>query len=66
MSARGKLVTDGAGVNRIELDKLQLKIRVGDGNIRLKAPPSHALTGKNIFFYISSSSAKKLSVSLPN
>ena len=49
VSARGKEVTDKNGVKRIEIDKLQTKIRVGDGNIRLKAPPSHTVTGEQSY-----------------
>ena len=46
VTAQGKEITDKNGVQRIEIDKLVTKIRVGDGNIRLKAPPSHTVTGK--------------------
>ncbi|CAD1479212.1 unnamed protein product, partial [Heterotrigona itama] len=43
VTAQGKEITDKNGVQRIEIDKLVTKIRVGDGNIRLKAPPSHTV-----------------------
>ncbi|XP_011498702.1 PREDICTED: circadian clock-controlled protein-like [Ceratosolen solmsi marchali] len=46
VNARGKEVADNNGVKRIEIDKLQTKIRVGDGNIKLKAPRSHTLTAE--------------------
>ncbi|XP_014210396.1 uncharacterized protein LOC106640774 [Copidosoma floridanum] len=42
--AKGKEAVDKSGVTRVEVDKLQLKIRVGHGNIRLKSPPQHAVT----------------------
>lgn len=45
VSAQGKEVTDKNGIQRIEIDKLVTKIRVGDGNIKLKAPPSHTVAG---------------------
>lgn len=48
VTAQGKEITDKNGVQRIEIDKLVTKIRVGDGNIRLKAPPSHTVAGKFI------------------
>ncbi|KAJ8673667.1 hypothetical protein QAD02_004929 [Eretmocerus hayati] len=44
INARGKEVTDKDGVKRVEVDKLQTKIRVGDGNIRLKSAPNHKAT----------------------
>lgn len=47
MNARGKEVTDNNGVQRIEVDDLVTKIRIGDGNIKLTAPPSHTLSGKD-------------------
>jgi len=47
VSAQGKEVTDKNGVQRLEVDKLVTKIRVGHGNIKLKAPPTHTLAGKN-------------------
>jgi len=45
VNAQAKEVTDKNGVQRIEIDKLVTKIRVGDGNIILKAPPAHTLAG---------------------
>ncbi|EZA49855.1 hypothetical protein DMN91_006495 [Ooceraea biroi] len=43
VTAQGKEITDKNGVQRIDIDKLVTKIRVGDGNIKLKAPPAHTL-----------------------
>ncbi|XP_066598657.1 circadian clock-controlled protein daywake-like [Prorops nasuta] len=43
VNAAAKEVTDKNGVRRIEIQNLVTKIRVGDGNIRLKAPPAHTL-----------------------
>ena len=51
VNAQGKEVTDKNGVQRIEIDKLVTKIRVGDGNIKLKSPPSHTLAGKRSPLY---------------
>lgn len=48
VNAQGKEIIDKNGVQRIEIQKLITKIRVGDGNIKLKAPPAHTLTGKTI------------------
>ena len=47
VNAQGREITDKNGVRRIEIYKLATKIRVGDGNIKLKAPQSQVLTGKN-------------------
>lgn len=44
VNAQGKEIIDKNGVQRIEIQKLITKIRVGDGNIKLKAPPAHTLT----------------------
>lgn len=49
MNAQGKEVTDKNGVQRIEIEKLVTKIRVGDGNIKLKAPASHTVAGNYNF-----------------
>lgn len=43
VSAQGKEITDKNGVQRIQIDKLVTKIRIGNGNIVLKAPPAHTL-----------------------
>ncbi|XP_024877790.1 circadian clock-controlled protein-like [Temnothorax curvispinosus] len=43
VNAQAKEITDKNGVQRIEIDKLVTKIRVGDGNIVLKSPPAHTL-----------------------
>ena len=48
MNAQAKEVVDKNGVQRIEIDKLATKIRVGDGNIKLKSPPAHTLAGIKI------------------
>lgn len=37
---------DVNGIQKVEIDKLITKIRVGDGNIRLRAPPSSRVAGK--------------------
>ncbi|XP_043274344.1 uncharacterized protein [Venturia canescens] len=44
VNAQGREVTDKNGVRRIEIHKLATKIRVGDGNIRLKAPAVQKIT----------------------
>lgn len=46
VNAQAKEITDKNGVQRIEIDKLVTKIRVGNGNIILKSPPTHTLTGR--------------------
>lgn len=45
VNAQAKEITDKNGVQRLEIDKLITKIRVGDGNIILKSPPAHTLAG---------------------
>ena len=52
VTAKGKEVIDKNNVRRIEVDQLVTKIRIGDGNIRLKAPPQHTLTGKRSLLFI--------------
>lgn len=44
VGASGKDRVDN-GTTRVELDKYVIKVKVGDGKIRLKAAPAHALTG---------------------
>ncbi|XP_008551173.1 uncharacterized protein LOC103573751 [Microplitis demolitor] len=44
VSAQGKEIVDKNEVKRIELSKLVTKLRIGDGNIKLKAPPTQVLT----------------------
>ncbi|XP_012219406.1 circadian clock-controlled protein daywake [Linepithema humile] len=46
VNVQGKEVTDKNGVQRIAIDKLLTKIRIGDGNIKLKAPPAHTLAAE--------------------
>lgn len=50
-SARGKEVKDSNGTEKIEIDRLLTKIRVGDGNIRLKAPPAHRPAGIKFSYF---------------
>lgn len=45
VSAQGKEITDKNGVQRLEITKLITKLRVGNGNIVLKAPPQYTLAG---------------------
>ncbi|XP_001607808.1 circadian clock-controlled protein-like [Nasonia vitripennis] len=65
VSARGKEVTDKNGVGRIEIDKLQTKIRVGDGNIKLKAPPSHTVTADAAANFFNSNPRLVLDIASP-
>lgn len=44
--AKGKEVADKNGIQRLEMDEIALKIRVGDGQIKLKAPMRHTLAGQ--------------------
>lgn len=46
VNAQAKEVTDTNGVQRLEIDNLVVKVRVGDGNIKLKAPPAHTLAAE--------------------
>ncbi|XP_029169664.1 circadian clock-controlled protein-like [Nylanderia fulva] len=43
VNAQAKEITDKNGVQRLEIDNLVTKVRVGNGNIKLKAPPAHTL-----------------------
>ncbi|XP_014472132.1 PREDICTED: circadian clock-controlled protein-like [Dinoponera quadriceps] len=43
VNAQAKEIVDNNGVQRIEVDNLVTKIRVGNGNIKLKAPAAHTL-----------------------
>jgi hypothetical protein len=45
VNAQAKEITDKNGVQRLEITKLVTKIRVGNGNIVLKAPPQYTLAG---------------------
>ncbi|XP_058803119.1 circadian clock-controlled protein daywake-like [Phymastichus coffea] len=65
VSARAKAVTDKTGVKRLELDKLQTKIRVGSGNIKLKAPPAHTLTADAAATFFNSNPRLVLDIASP-
>ncbi|XP_063991770.1 uncharacterized protein LOC135170149 [Diachasmimorpha longicaudata] len=41
VQAQGREVTDKNGIRRVQVHKLQTKIRVGNGNIQLQAQPQH-------------------------
>ncbi|XP_011309500.1 uncharacterized protein [Fopius arisanus] len=41
VQAQGREVTDKNGIRRVQVHKLLTKIRVGDGNIQLKAQPAY-------------------------
>ncbi|XP_020720254.1 circadian clock-controlled protein daywake-like [Bombus affinis] len=65
VSAQGKEVTDKNGIQRIEIDKLVTKIRVGDGNIKLKAPPSHSVAADAAATFFNSNPRLVLDIASP-
>ncbi|XP_076683084.1 circadian clock-controlled protein daywake [Andrena cerasifolii] len=65
VNAQGKEVTDKNGVQRIEIDKLVTKIRVGDGNIKLKSPPSHTLAADAAATFFNSNPRLVLDIASP-
>ncbi|XP_076238614.1 circadian clock-controlled protein daywake [Calliopsis andreniformis] len=65
VNAQGKEVTDKNGVQRIEIDKLVTKIRVGDGNIKLKAPPSHSVPAEAAATFFNSNPRLVLDIASP-
>ncbi|XP_012275263.1 circadian clock-controlled protein [Orussus abietinus] len=65
VNARGKEVTDAQGVKRIEVDKLATKIRVGDGSIKLKAPPSHTIAADAAATFFNSNPRIVLDIASP-
>ncbi|XP_053973052.1 circadian clock-controlled protein daywake-like [Hylaeus volcanicus] len=65
VSAQGKSIVDRNGVQRIEVDKLVTKIRVGDGNIRLKAPPSHSVAADAAATFFNSNPRLVLDIASP-
>ncbi|XP_076763202.1 circadian clock-controlled protein daywake [Xylocopa sonorina] len=65
VNAQGKEVTDKSGVQRLEVDKLVTKIRVGDGNIRLKAPPSHTAAAEAAATFFNSNPRLVLDIASP-
>ncbi|XP_017887383.1 uncharacterized protein LOC108629299, partial [Ceratina calcarata] len=65
VNAQGKEVTDKNGIGRIDIDKLVTKIRVGDGNIRLKAPPSHTVAADAAATFFNSNPRLVLDIASP-
>ncbi|CAL7939392.1 unnamed protein product [Xylocopa violacea] len=65
VNAQGKEVTDKTGVQRLEVDKLVTKIRVGDGNIKLKAPPSHTAAADAAATFFNSNPRLVLDIASP-
>ncbi|XP_017755831.1 PREDICTED: circadian clock-controlled protein-like [Eufriesea mexicana] len=65
VNAQGKEATDKNGVQRIEVDKLVTKIRVGDGNIKLKAPPTHTLAADAAATFFNSNPRLVLDIASP-
>ncbi|XP_076621689.1 uncharacterized protein LOC143342091 [Colletes latitarsis] len=65
VNAQGKEVTDKNGIQRINVDKLVTKIRVGDGNIKLKAPPSHTLAADAAATFFNSNPRLVLDIASP-
>ncbi|KAK2576590.1 hypothetical protein KPH14_005260 [Odynerus spinipes] len=65
VTARGKEVTDKNGVQRLEVDQLDTKIKVGGGNIRLKAPPSHTVAADAAATFFNSNPRLVLDIASP-
>ncbi|XP_033333425.1 circadian clock-controlled protein daywake [Megalopta genalis] len=65
VTAQGREVTDKNGVQRLEIDKLVTKIRVGDGNIKLKAPPSHSVAADAAATFFNSNPRLVLDIASP-
>ncbi|XP_076644836.1 circadian clock-controlled protein daywake [Halictus rubicundus] len=65
VNAQGREVTDKSGVQRLEIDKLVTKIRVGDGNIKLKAPPTHSVAAEAAATFFNSNPRLVLDIASP-
>ncbi|XP_050456576.1 circadian clock-controlled protein daywake-like [Cataglyphis hispanica] len=65
VNAQGKEITDKDGVQRIEIDKFVTKVRVGDGNIKLKAPPVHTLAAEAAATFFNSNPRLVLDIASP-
>ncbi|XP_020288995.1 circadian clock-controlled protein-like [Pseudomyrmex gracilis] len=65
VNAHAKEVTDKNGVQRLEIDTLDTNIRVGDGNIKLKAPPTHTLAAEAAATFFNSNPRLVLDIARP-
>ncbi|KOC69864.1 Circadian clock-controlled protein [Habropoda laboriosa] len=65
VNAQGKEVTDKKGVQRIDIDKLVTKIRVGHGNIKLKAPSQHTVAAEAAATFFNSNPRLVLDIASP-
>ncbi|XP_015604905.1 circadian clock-controlled protein [Cephus cinctus] len=65
VNAKGKEVADKNGIQRIQIDQLTTKIRVGDGNIKLRAQPSHALAADAAATFFNSNPRIVLDIASP-
>ncbi|KAG7200228.1 hypothetical protein KM043_017705 [Ampulex compressa] len=65
VNAKGKEITDKNGVQRLEVEKLITKIRVGNGNIKLRAPPSHSLAADAAATFFNSNPRLVLDIASP-
>ncbi|XP_035729051.1 circadian clock-controlled protein daywake-like [Vespa mandarinia] len=65
VNAQGKEITDKDGIQRLEIDKLDTKIRVGSGNIKLKAPPSHTVAADAAATFFNSNPRLVLDIASP-
>ncbi|XP_046743405.1 circadian clock-controlled protein daywake-like [Diprion similis] len=63
--ANGKEVADKNGVQRIEMDQIALKIRVGDGNIKLKSPVRNNLAANAAEAFFNSNPRLVLDIASP-
>ncbi|KAI4499822.1 hypothetical protein M0802_005078 [Mischocyttarus mexicanus] len=65
VNAQGKEVTDKNGIQRLEIDKLNTKIRVESGNIKLKTPPSHTVPADAAATFFNSNPRLVLDIASP-
>ncbi|XP_012263652.2 circadian clock-controlled protein daywake-like [Athalia rosae] len=63
--ARGKETADKNGIQRVEIDDIELKIRVGDGTLTLKAPPRHTLAADAAAAFFNSNPRLVLDIASP-
>lgn len=65
VNAQAKETIDKNGVQRLEIDKLVAKIRVGNGKITLKSPPTHTLTADAAATFFNSNPRLVLDIASP-
>ncbi|XP_011879811.1 PREDICTED: circadian clock-controlled protein-like [Vollenhovia emeryi] len=65
VNAQAKEITDKKGVQRLQINKLVTKIRVGSGKIVLKSPPAHTLTADAAATFFNSNPRLVLDIASP-